>query len=368
MKQILIIKTSAFGDIVHTYPVVAFLKEKFPDARIDWVVESACADLVRSHPHISNTFTVETKKWRRAPFTSETLGAIKAFRKLLRREEYDVVFDLQGNTKSGLILSQVRAKAKVGFGRESVPEWPNLLFTNQRFSLPKWGNIRNDYLRLVGAFLGYPNPSCKGNVALRIADNEHLQLIQMLSNPMLNGTSKIMVCPGSAWKNKQMDKTSLITLLKKISVRLNASFMFAWGSPDEKVMAEELQKSFPGQSFVLEKMPLPMLQNLMNRCDLVIAMDSLPLHLAGTTSAATLSVFGASSSDKYRPVGARHFSYQGSCPYGRTFEKRCPVLRTCSTGACIRDLTGGEIFDSFNQWWKALEEETAVHKELNTTK
>ena len=83
--------------------------------------------------------------------------------------------------------------------------------------------------------------------------------------------------------------------------------------------------------------------------DMVIAMDSLPLHLAGTTETPTFSIFGASSANKYKPKGKKHLAFQGTCPYKRTFERRCPVLRTCSTGACIRDLHGEELFHYFLQ-------------------
>lgn len=356
MKQILIVKTSAFGDIVHTYPVVSYLKSTFPDARIDWVVEAACADLARTHPCVSNVITIDTKRWRNSPFSAETFQAVRAFRTKLREAEYDVAFDLQGNVKSGLLLSQARAKSKVGFGRYSVAEWPNMLFTTHRYSVPKGKNIREDYLTLAGAFFDCPNPPYQGGAELIISDAQRLYLLKLLADPVLAGKRKVVVCPGSAWRNKQMDKPALISLLKKIHVKLNAGFYFAWGSHEEKALVDDLHKYFPSGSIVMDKMPLPLLQNLMNRSDLVVAMDSLPLHLAGTTSAATLSVFGPSSSEKYRPLGPRHFSYQGTCPYGRTFEKRCPVLRTCETGDCIRGLDGGAVFEAFNRWWSALEE------------
>ena len=84
----------------------------------------------------------------------------------------------------------------------------------------------------------------------------------------------------------------------------------------------------------------------MAEMDLVLAVDSLTLHLAGTTSTKTFSVFGPSAAE-YQPEGERHQTYQGKCPYGRLFEKRCPVLRTCSTGACTRGIEGKQLFLNF---------------------
>src|SRR5262249_47032910 len=129
----------------------------------------------------------------------------------------------------------------------------------------------------------------------------------------------ILVCPGSAWPNKQMTLDSLVSFMKKIEKKERVSFLIAWGNGEEKILAEQIQENIPERCSVLEKLSLPALQNLMDRVDLVLAMDSLTLHLAGTTSVKTFGVFGPSSAQKYNPLGnGKHF-YQGACPYGREF-------------------------------------------------
>ena len=50
-------------------------------------------------------------------------------------------------------------------------------------------------------------------------------------------------------------------------------------------------------------------------------------------------------------LGDKHFAYQGKCPYNQKFDKQCPVLRSCRTGACIRYLKSEDIFNSFINWW-----------------
>jgi heptosyltransferase-1 len=354
MNSILIVKTSALGDIVHTYPVVDYLRKKFPKAQIDWVVEAPFADLVRAHPRVNHVLTIATKSWRKKLFNRETLQAIRAFRKQLRRQNYDVVFDLQGNIKSGLIVSQARSRIKVGFGKESVPEWPNMLFTNTRFNPSARGNIREDYLSLVTSFFGDPLPNEGDQVKLNISQEQQSILDAIMRTNASYGGPTVLVCPGSAWRNKQLTAETLTNFLSLIQSFLGCNFLFVWGSPDEKCVAEKLQAKFIDCSQIVDKLSLSMLQNIMDMSDLVIAMDSLPLHLAGTTKTPSFSVFGASSALKYKPLGEKHFAYQGSCPYGRTFVKRCPILRTCPTGACIRDLAAVEIFEAFKQWWKEV--------------
>jgi len=349
--KVLLIKTSSLGDIVHTYPVVDYLHKKIPSVQIDWVVEAPFAELVQSHSGINKVLMIATKNWRKNFLSHETFQSIRLFRKELRKESYDVVFDLQGNVKSGLIISQARSLNKVGFGKNSVAEWPNLLFTSHRYNPPRGKNIRQDYLSVVSSYFNLET-AVQDNKELQDVALEsfskgiaHSQKVDNLKRPM------VMVCPGSAWRNKRLSIETWKAFLILLKDYLNCHFLFIWGNLEEKQWVEGLQSGVKEISEIVDKMSLPLLQNLMEMSDLVIAMDSLPLHLAGTTNTPSFSVFGASSALKYKPLGEKHFALQGKCPYSRAFEKRCPILRTCPTGACIRSLEAVEIFDAFKSWW-----------------
>ena len=213
-------------------------------------------------------------------------------------------------------------------------ERPNLLFTNVKFDPPSGLNIREDYLYLAQSYCSDPLPFQVKPVELMISAEAKEKVERVLSNPALQYKKKILVCPGSAWINKQLTKEQLIAFLKQYS---DSTFLFCWGSEAEKQLSQQLIQEFPG-SILLEKMSLPALQSLMGKMDLVVSMDSLPLHLAGTTSVSTYSFFGPSLAAKFCPHGPQHHYFQGACPYGRTFEKRCPILRNCPTGACLRDV------------------------------
>jgi heptosyltransferase-1 len=85
----------------------------------------------------------------------------------------------------------------------------------------------------------------------------------------------------------------------------------------------------------------------MKGMDLVISMDSLPLHLAGSLNIPTFGVFGPSSAQKYNPSPSPAF--QAACPYNEVFMKRCPKLRTCPTGACLKNLEGDRLYKTFKE-------------------
>lgn len=96
------------------------------------------------------------------------------------------------------------------------------------------------------------------------------------------------------------------------------------------------------------------LQYLFRRMDAVVSMDSFPLHLAGTTETPVFSLFGPSHGFKYAPRGVNKTFIQGPCPYNEKFIKRCPKLRTCKTGDCIKKMKGDFLASKFINWWQAI--------------
>ncbi len=346
--RVLIVKTSSLGDIVHTFPVVAYLKQRQHNAIVDWVVEVGCASLPEAHPDIHRVHRVDIKRWRRDIWQKGTWQEIGSLRKQLLEGQYDVVFDLQGNTKSAMVTTITPCRDKVGFSYHNVSEWPNLFATNKRFRLPPGQNIRSDYLHIVKSYFGDTTPFLDSGVILRIDDDNKRIVRDILASPQLHQRQKVLVCPGSIWRNKCLPPEPLLELLQKVQAESGCGYLMAWGNDGERSEVEKLADALP-HSLVIPRLSLPALQNLMGGVDLVVAMDSLPLHLAATTPTPTFSLFGPSAAAKYKPEGVQHRAFQGCCPYGRSFDKRCPVLRTCPTGACLREQTVEELFAAFQQ-------------------
>jgi heptosyltransferase-1 len=163
------------------------------------------------------------------------------------------------------------------------------------------------------------------------------------------GPLKVMVCPGSRWPNKQLPSEAMASFLVQIQENFGADYYLMWGDLNEKQYCLELQQKVSG--IVVDRLSVPAWQNLMSEMDLVIAVDSAALHLCGTTGTPSFSLFGPTSPSIFKPLGAMHLAVQGDCPYNKSFEKACPLLRTCSTGACIRNLTPDWIFGRFSSWW-----------------
>jgi heptosyltransferase I len=333
--KILIVKTSSLGDIIQCFPALDYLRRKFPDAQIDWVVESHLVELVKANPQVNSVLAIDSKQWRKRPvqLRKEFFQSVGQLRKV----RYELLFDLQGNMKSSLLVLLARAKKKIGFGFKTVHEWPNAFFTSYRINPPKEKNIREDYLGVVKGFFNDSSEHQIHPVTLKLEPLQQQKLTALFAHVQKKPT---LVCPSSAWPNKCLSEEMLIALLKKIG---RGPYWFIWGSQKERESALKLSSSFQ-DSIVLERLSLPLLQHVMAHCQLVVAMDSLPLHLCGTTATPTLSFFGPSSAHKFVPLGSHHCAIQGACPYGEHFEKTCPKLRTCPTGLCLK------LPENFDRW------------------
>ena len=103
MHEILFIKTSSLGDVIHMMPAVSDARRHFPRARLAWVVEQAFAPLVRQHPAIDEVIPVAWRGWRSRVLSPSTWREMRGFSCLLRSHRYDAVVDSQGLIRSAVI-------------------------------------------------------------------------------------------------------------------------------------------------------------------------------------------------------------------------------------------------------------------------
>src|SRR5690606_37842305 len=103
MPDVLFVKTSSLGDVIHHMPAVSEARARLPQARLSWVVEEAFAPLVRLHPAVDIVIPVAGRRWRHALYRPSTWREMAAFRRALRARPFDEIIDTQGLIKSALI-------------------------------------------------------------------------------------------------------------------------------------------------------------------------------------------------------------------------------------------------------------------------
>jgi heptosyltransferase-1 len=114
-ERILLIKPSAVGDVIHTLPVLAKLRRRYPEARIDWVLTPAIAELIGHHTDLSNAILFD-----RGALIRDWRGWFAGMAHLLAdlwRTRYDLVIDLHGQFRSAILTMATHAPVRIGFDR-----------------------------------------------------------------------------------------------------------------------------------------------------------------------------------------------------------------------------------------------------------
>src|SRR5687768_17915574 len=120
--RLLIVKLGSIGDIVHTLPALAAVRQGFPDSEISWVVERNLSEILRDNPLLDRLIEVDTKALRRGLMSGETLRAPRQQLRRLRASAFDVALDFQGLLKSASIARLSGARRVFGYSRTGRSE------------------------------------------------------------------------------------------------------------------------------------------------------------------------------------------------------------------------------------------------------
>src|SRR5260370_20783467 len=118
--RILIVKLGSIGDIVHTLPALAAMREALPDSEITWAVERGAAEILRDNPLLDRLIEIDTKALRRGLMSGETLRAPRQQLRLLRASAFDLALDFPGLLKSAMVARLSGARRAYGFARHSL--------------------------------------------------------------------------------------------------------------------------------------------------------------------------------------------------------------------------------------------------------
>jgi heptosyltransferase I len=327
--RVLIIKASALGDIISALPVIDYLKQASPGIEIDWVVEQAFSQILEGNPQLSALHLVRTKTWRKQPFSRQTWREIAELKRTLQERDYDLVFDIQGNLKSGVICWLTGCPDRLGFMKEELQESVNALFTTRRIPLRRQDyHVTEKCLRLVSI------PFAKDFGAMTLGstietspedDANAEALLATLSDGLV-----FLFQYGTTWQTKFWSEASWMQLGKELlSQYPDASILLPWGNEIERSAVSAISAGIGPGSRVLERFTLKGLTALLKRVDLVVGGDTGPVHLAAAVGTPTVSFYRSSDGKRSGPRGERHVVIQSPMHCTRCFRTRCDQDAQC---------------------------------------
>ena len=263
-------RLSALGDVIHALPVAHALRQALTTAHITWVVEAR-------------------------------EQAILEVRRRLIDAKLDVVLDLQGLVKSGLLTGLSGARLRVGFSRRFCRESLNICFTNARVTPPPSArHVVEQYLALLSPLRIEPKEIAfpiAPNVAVERRMSDFLNEQGVKPSDLLIGLN-----PGAGWLEKCWPLAAHGQLAQRLSMEAGARILLLWG-PGEDHLAKAVSESTTIRPIFAPHTTLPELAALLKRCHLVIGSDTGPIHLAAALGVRTIGLYGPTSARRNGPYG-----------------------------------------------------------------
>ena len=277
--RIAIVKLSAMGDIIHAMLSLQFIKKTNPSVKIDWFVEKAFSGLLQNNAHIDNIYELDLKsiKKNKIKFFSQ-VSLIRKYSK----NNYDLVIDAQGLIKSA-IVSKLLGKKRVGFSKTSTREsLASLLYTKKIDSDYSKNVIERNLDVLLKPFnISYSKEDILEKEAFLFFNES-----KKSDDYILKNKKNILLIVGASWPSKIYSKEKFA----KISNSIDANFLIAWGSQEEKETAQFISKK--SKAIVLPKLELNDLKEVVSKVDLLVGNDTGPTHMAWALNIPSITVFG----------------------------------------------------------------------------
>ena len=280
--KIAIVRLSAMGDIVNSAYILPFIKEKHPEAIIDWFCEELFAPLLDNNPHLNAVHTISLKKDR------SVKGILSTIKKLKDLGPYDKVIDLQGLIKSALVAKYL-GKHRYGFDKHSIREPFASKFYQHKTSI---SYAENSLWRTAFLINDVFDTTITKKDLSNLSPSLYYQPNNHIHNMFKNETNIIFVVGSSqAYKNYPVDK--IIQTIKT----LNVHTILIWGSQAEYQDALRINKACHN-STLGDRLSFNNLIQLVDKVDLTIGNDTGPTHIAWALGKKSITLFGATPASK----------------------------------------------------------------------
>jgi heptosyltransferase-1 len=323
--RFLLVRLGSLGDVIHAIPTAAALRARFPEARIDWLVDPRYVPLLEMVRGLDSPI----------PMNPRRVGQTAATVRDLRRVGYTAVIDLQGLLKSALLARAVGAERTIGFAGAHLRERTAGPFYTHRVA-PGAAHVIFKNLALLeplggrdmrAAFpLDIPHSPASDDARARV-----------------NGESYALINPGAAWPNKRWPPDRFAALAALIRERFGLRSLVLWG-PGEERLAGEVARDSNGSAVLAPATSITDLFSVARHARLVVSGDTGPLHIAGAVGTPLVALFGPTRAERNGPWSA------ADVVVSRTDGCACLYRRRCRRAdPCIDEIQVGDVGEAIER-------------------
>ena len=331
----LIVRLGSLGDLIHTLPAFAALRRRYPEARIDWLVEPPHREILTMVKGLSNVVAL---KGRSMGGWFETIGELRARR-------YDLALDFQGLIKSATLARLSGASTVIGFDSKSLREPAARLFYSRSVLIGRGGHVIEKNLALASEVLGervtLHEPSEQADEDFPLRDMESAVLEGLRAQGV---TRFALVNPGAAWPNKRWPAERFGAIAKDLSDTHGLTPVVLWG-PGERVLAETVASASDGRAVIAAETRLPDLVALARAATFAISGDTGPLHIACAAGTPTVSLFGPTDAVRNGPWNADDIVLTRYQTCACHYKRQCQQPHSW----CLPDISVEQVRDAIRQ-------------------
>lgn len=317
--NVLVVKLSAFGDIIHALPVLDDLLAHPEVESVHWLVDARYRFVTEIFPPSVSVHTVAMKG-------EHPLHAAWQVVRALRRHRFDAVLDLQGLIKSAL-LARASGGPVYGIDPAQLRERPaGWLQRPVRFAAED-RHVVQQYRRVAAAPFS-PNPAHRPHTPMpysppRVRPEVIAGLVDAadLAGLELDGQRYVVLHSAGGWETKRLPDATWIAVARGAVAR-GLTPVFSWGSEPERRIAAGLAAESGGLA-LSERLNMSTLATLLVKAEAVVGADTGVLHLAAALGTRTITCWGPSASWRSAPIGEGHWHIESNPACGPCFKRRC---------------------------------------------
>jgi lipopolysaccharide heptosyltransferase I len=343
VSRILVVKPSSLGDVVNALPFLISLRRRYPDRHIAWLVEEEAAGVLLGHPLLDHVVVSGRRRWGKevsAPMRwPSALRETWALVSELRAGRYDLAVDLQGLLKSAVMLAVTGARVRVGFA--NAREGSRWVLTHQ-VRLPSRPMHAVDRYLEVASFLG-ANPVSKAFVLPCEPEDEMRADALLVEAGIGPGDRVVALNPQARWPTKLWGEDRFARLGDILARRCGAR-IFIIGSPSDLPLANRVAARMKAIPFVAAgRTDLRLLIALLKRVDLLVTLDSGPMHLGAALGIPLVALFGPTDPRLTGPYQGDGVVLREPLPCSPCLKRRCQIKED---RLCMRSISEAEVADA----------------------
>jgi lipopolysaccharide heptosyltransferase I len=308
----LLVRLGSLGDVIHAIPAAAALRAKYPDARIDWLVDPRYVPVLQLVEGLSEAIAFDPRG---------AIGVSLATIRKLRRVKYDAVVDLQGLLKSALLARGVGAHRVIGFPREHLREPLARILYSETPDPGRDPHVVSKNLMLMRALgvddipvtfpLKLPRTVTADTVAAGFGSEGYA-----------------VINPGAAWPNKRWPPQRFGALAAEIRERIGVRSLVLWG-PGEEDIASLVVGASRGAADLAPKTSVIDLFAIARRAKLMVSGDTGPLHIAAAVGTPVVALFGPTFAERNGPWDRGDITISRAARCFCHYERKCRLLQPC---------------------------------------